>query len=148
MLLNDILSSISIAIREEFGTEYSIHKETVEQGLKEPCFLISSLKSNRRQELTCRHKMSTSFCIQYFPRLLNSKIECNDVSERLFNILEILKIKNDIKSDNIKFKIKGLNMNAEYVNDVLNFFVNYDVHLYKIEQYEKMQEIQERTDLK
>lgn len=148
MLLNDILSSISIAIREEFGTEYGIHKEIIEQGLKEPCFLISSLKSNRRQELKDRRKMSTSFCIQYFPRLLNSKIECNDISERLFNILEILKIKDDIKSDNIKFKIKGLNMNAEYVNNVLNFFVNYDIHLYTIEQHEKMKELKERTDLK
>ena len=42
-MINSIIEGISIAINTEFGERYTIYTESVEQGLKEPCFFISCL---------------------------------------------------------------------------------------------------------
>lgn len=133
-LTNKIISSISVSIRESFGKDYKIYKETVEQGLVEPCFLISNINTRKTQELTNRYFINNHFCIQYFPKSKNSKYECNEVSEKLYYILEYI----DVDS----LKIRGTNTNAEFDNDVLSFFINYNTFLYKNEIVETMQEKQ------
>lgn len=37
-MTNDIISAICKALYQVFGAEYKIYKESVEQGLEEPCF--------------------------------------------------------------------------------------------------------------
>lgn len=37
-MINKVIDGISKAINEEFGDEYNIYTEEIEQGLKEPCF--------------------------------------------------------------------------------------------------------------
>lgn len=44
-----------------------IYTETIEQGLKEPCFLISHLSASGKSEITNRMKVTNQFMIQYFP---------------------------------------------------------------------------------
>ena len=39
-MLNEIIKGISMALNAAFGDGYEIYQNDVEQGLKEPCFLI------------------------------------------------------------------------------------------------------------
>ncbi len=43
-MINKIVDGISKAINKEFGNNYEIYTDGVEQGLNEPCFSIVSLK--------------------------------------------------------------------------------------------------------
>jgi len=50
-MINNIITGISQKLDEEFnvnGDEYTIYTDGVEQGLKEPCFFIFSLKPSNR----------------------------------------------------------------------------------------------------
>lgn len=42
-MINSIIASISISLNAEFGDEYTTYTESVEQGLKEPCFFLSCI---------------------------------------------------------------------------------------------------------
>ena len=42
-MINSIIEAISIALNAEFGDDYTTYTEEQEQGLKEPCFFISTL---------------------------------------------------------------------------------------------------------
>ena len=42
-MINSIIDSIGISLNAEFGDKYTIYSESIEQGLKEPCFFISCL---------------------------------------------------------------------------------------------------------
>ena len=44
-MINSIIEGISIAINTEFEDVYTIYTESVEQGLKEPCFFIKQRDS-------------------------------------------------------------------------------------------------------
>ena len=43
-MINEVVDSIAISLFQEFGEEYSIYTDTVEQGLQEPCFLLQTLQ--------------------------------------------------------------------------------------------------------
>ena len=43
-MLNEIIKGISMALNAAFGDGYEIYQNDVEQGLKEPCFLIAVLQ--------------------------------------------------------------------------------------------------------
>ena len=43
-MINSIIEAISIALNAEFGDDYTTYTEEQEQGLKEPCFFISTLE--------------------------------------------------------------------------------------------------------
>ena len=42
-MINEIIDGISVAINTEFGDDYEIYTESIEQGLEEPCFSILCL---------------------------------------------------------------------------------------------------------
>lgn len=39
-MINSIIEGISISLNAEFGDNYTTYTESVEQGLKEPCFFV------------------------------------------------------------------------------------------------------------
>lgn len=39
-MINKIIDGISISLNAEFGDDYKIYTESIEQGLKEPCFRL------------------------------------------------------------------------------------------------------------
>ncbi len=124
MILGEIVAGISRAINSEFGDKYKIYAESVEQGLEEPCFFIQSLTNDFKQELGNRYYWENLFCIQFFPEdLHNPSGECCDVSQRLFLCLEYIMI--DGKP------LRGIKMNCKIIDEVLNFFVNYNVFVHK-----------------
>lgn len=141
-ITNNIISAISLEIRRHFGNNYKIYKETVEQGFQEPCFLISSLSTNSRRTTKEIRSLNINFCIQYFPDTKTPKNQqksnYNNVSEQLYSILELLEVDK-------KIKLVGYNMNANYIDDLLNFFVEFNINIYNIKKFEKMQILIERT---
>lgn len=125
--LNKIIDSISIAINDNFGDDYEIYTESVEQGLREPCFSIISLNATNNLFRGNKYFRRNQFCIQYFPSKNDKKYECNEILEELYDCLELIKL---IDSDKT---ILGTKMNGEIIDGVLNFFVNYDTYVYKVE---------------
>lgn len=118
-MTQDIIKAIAISLKNEFGADYSIYTENIEQGLKEPAFSIVLLTADNEQIVGGRYYRRANFDVHYFPQdKLNAKRECIDVAERLTLCLEII---NSV--DNIYHMIK---MNYEIVDGVLHFFVTYN----------------------
>ena len=131
-MIKAIIDALSIAINAEFGESYEIYTESVEQGLEEPCFSILCLNPKIDQKLGKRYFRTNMFCIHYFPKSDEKRSECHSVAERLFSALEYITITGDL--------CRGTEMHYEVVDNVLSFFVNYDMHVYKDEPVEFMME--------
>lgn len=141
-MINSIIEAISISINEEFGDGYETHMEEIKQGLKEPCFFITCLNPTTELFLGKRYFRTNQFCIQYFPETNEKQRECNGVAERMWQCLEYITIYGEDKP------IMGTKMKYEVVNGVLNFFVNYDCFIRKIEQQTPMESLQASTNVK
>ena len=140
-MINSIIESISIALNAEFGDEYTTYTESVEQGLHEPCFFVFCVNPTNRVFLGKRYFRENQFCIQYFPANKDrAKEECNTVAERLFSCLEYVTVTEDL--------VRGTKMKYEVVDGVLNFFVNYDLFVYKVVASDAMEEISENITVK
>ena len=122
-MINKIIDGSSIAINSCFGDECEIYTESVEQGFKEPCFSIVCLNPTIEQFLGSRYFRQNQFCIHYFPASSDKRTECYSVMEKLMNALEIIEVEGE--------KSRGTNMHAEIVDEMLHFFVNYDLFVYK-----------------
>lgn len=142
-MLNKIITGISQALDGEFNLEneeYIIYTEDVEQGLEEPCFFIFSLKPSSKQLTGNRYDRKYPFDIHYFPKSEDSNNEINEVTERLFTALEYISIDSGL--------IRGTSMNAEIVDNVLHFFINFNMIVKKeipkvpyMEELELMEEV-------
>lgn len=140
-MINSIIETISISLNAEFGNDYTTYTESVEQGLNEPCFFVSCINPTNRLFLGKRYFRENQFCIQYFPADKGRvKEECNAVAERLYFCLECIDVSGDL--------VRGTKMKYEVVDEVLNFFVNYDLFVYKAEKSEAMTEISEKVTVK
>ena len=122
-MINKIIDGISVAIGSEFGEPCEIYTESIEQGFTEPCFSILCLNPTIEQFLGERYFRTNQFCIHYFPSSGEKRSECLSVMEKLMTTLETIIVGGDL--------IRGTKMNGEIVDGVLNFFVNYDMFVYK-----------------
>lgn len=125
-MINKIIESISIALNKEFGDNYKIYPEKIEQGLQKPCFFVSCINPTKEQFLGKKYFRTNLFCIQYFPSTSNEKEEINAVLDRLYWCLEYITAREDDKP------IRGTKMHGETVDGVLSFFVNYDCFVYRV----------------
>lgn len=131
-MINQTISAISTAIFTEFGAEYEIYKESIEQGLQEPCFFIAPLTPTHTQFLGSRYYRTQPFCVQYFPSTDQQQAECNAVLERLWQCLEYITVGSDLA--------RGTAMSGEVVDGVLQFFVGYDTYVYKVADDQSLME--------
>lgn len=140
-MINEIIDGITIAISAEFGDDYEIYTENIEQGLTEPCFSVLCLNPTIEQFLGKRYFRTNQFCIHYFPSSDEKRFECNKVMERLFKCLEIIVVDGDL--------IRGTSFHAEYSEGVLNFFINYDLFVHRPEDDKsRMESFDFKTDMK
>lgn len=130
-MINKIIDGISEEINKEFGASYTIYTESIEQGLKEPCFSILCVNPTNNLFRDKKYFRKNLFCIQYFPKEKDKYSECMDVMERMFDCLDVIKVGEDLQ--------RGTSMHGEVVDQVLNFFVNYDMFIYKVESTEAME---------
>ena len=122
-MINKIIDAISMALAEEFGEGYEIYTESIEQGLTEPCFSIVCVNPDINQFFGSRYKRKNSFCIHFFPVSgTDKRSEGFEVSERIFNCLELLKFENS--------NIRGTNFRVEIDEEVFHFFIDYDLFVY------------------
>lgn len=141
-MINSITEAISIALNGEFGDEYRVYADNVEQGLEEPCFFVSCINPVSTPYPGKRYLRENLFCIQYFPKNRSrEKEECSEVAERLFLCLEWLTVEGD--------PVRGTKMRAETVDGVLNFFVNYNMFVRRQEESQpEMEKFTEKIMLK
>ena len=124
MNIQNIIDAIAEALFQEFGSDYEIYAEKIEQGLKEPCFLIRCLNPTNNKYLGRRYKRTNQFSIQYFPSSeTEAYTECVSVLERLFDCLEDVTVMDK--------PIHGVDLMGEVVDGVLTFTVNYDLFTLK-----------------
>lgn len=123
-MTNDIVSAVSRALYETFGGDYEVHKESIEQGLQEPCFLISALEATREQFLGRRYFRTNPVVIYYFPNQTTAlQYECAVVKDRLWDCLELIDV------DGVT--LRGTGMSGQVTDDVLAFYVSYNLFVRK-----------------
>lgn len=132
-MTGSIIEAISIALNAEFGDGYRVYPESVKQDLKEPCFFIFCLNPTHEQFLGKRYVEQNSFVIQYLPESRYQPLmECNATAERMKWCLEYITSQEDGRP------IRGTGMRYEVVDEVLNFFVDYDGFVIRVEPDERM----------
>ena len=140
-MINSIIEAISVALNGEFGDSYKTYTQDVKQGLKEPCFFVSCINPTHRLFRGKRYFKENQFCIQYFPQdKRQANEECNAVADRLFFCLEYVTVTGDL--------VRGPKMRSEIVDGVLNFFVNYDLFVYKRTEENPMEDISSSVSAK
>lgn len=147
-MINKIVDGISKAINKEFGNNYEIYTDGVEQGLNEPCFSIVSLKPTNNLFKQNKYYRTNPFCIHYFPSSKEKRTECQQIIEKLYLALEYIEIEETFNDNKIKSNVMGTEMNAEYDDGVLHFFVNYNMYVEKLEEKTPMDSYDYNTDVK
>lgn len=140
-MINSIIESIGISLNTEFGDGYTRYTEAAEADLNPPCFLISCVNAASRIFLGKRYFSENQFRVQYFPADKDrAGEECNAVAERLSSCLEYITVTGDL--------MRGMKMKYEVTDGVLNFFVNYDLFVYKTSASDAMEEISQNVTVK
>ena len=85
-MINKIIDAISISLNDEFGDDYKIYTESIEQGFKEPCFFINMITSQNVKFLGTKYLKENLFCIQYFPKNDDTNEECMSVLEKMYSL--------------------------------------------------------------
>lgn len=119
-MINNLIDGISIKLNQVFGDEVNIYSDNVKQGLEEPCFFIAVLSPSNKKLLGSRSFRDNPFDIHYFPKVIGDNLELNDVASKLYEALEYITLTNgDL--------IRGSKMSYQTVDDVLHFFVNFNM---------------------
>ena len=79
-----------MALNAAFGDGYEIYQNDVEQGLKEPCFLIAVLQPEITPMLGRRFIKRNPFDIQYFPTNPRNNAEMFTVAETMMEALDFI----------------------------------------------------------
>lgn len=133
-MVEKIVKSIAQTLEEAFGEDYTIYTDFVEQGFHTPCFCIQMINSTNDKGLEKRYQRSYFFDLLYFSQEEHTTSELNQVSEKLYQCMEWIKIDQS--------GIWGTGMNHHIEEDVLHFFVTYKPRVVLVsskEEYEKME---------
>jgi hypothetical protein len=121
-MLNEIIKGISMALNAAFGDGYEIYQNDVEQGLKEPCFLIAVLKPDISPLQKNRFMNRNPLDVHYFPTSGRNNAELFTMAGDLMECLEFITLPNgDV--------LHGTSMSYEVEDGVLHFFVNFNLTL-------------------
>lgn len=142
-MLSDIVNGISKKLNDIFGDGCEIYSENVKQGLGPHSFFIKPLPVTNKPLLGKRAQRTYSFVVSYFPDMESMEIneKMAQVSEQLFDGLEYIKL---LSGETIR----GLDMQAEIVDDVLHFSIKYNVFVYKDDRIEVMIDLNAKVGTK
>lgn len=140
MKVSNIIDGILQALREEFGEGYTLYTESVEQGLKEPCFFVMCINPQINLFRGVRYFVENQFAISYFPSTKFPKAEINDVTERLYSCLEYITANGDL--------LMSRNLSNAIEDNVLHFFVNYNYFSYTPKEETPMEEYTLDTEVR
>lgn len=126
-----------------FTPEIHVYDESVEQGLKQPCFFVLLMESSQAREIDRRYRRTNSFDVHYFPDrdAAAPREACEMMAERLYSEIEYIR--------GSEGGYRGTGMRHEIVDGVLHFFVQYNYHVLRERDPEiKMQTMTERSGIK
>ena len=119
-MLNEIIKGISMALNTAFGDRYEIFQNDIEQGLEKHGFFIQVLKPELSPLLGRRSMKRNPFDVMYFPTAPGNNAEMFTVAETLMEALDFITLPNgDL--------LHGTSVNYEVVDNVLHYFVNYNL---------------------
>lgn len=133
-MINNIVGGISHELSRIFDDRYEIYADDVEQGLNEPCFLITALINQKTELSHARSRRERSYMIQFFPEnSLNKRSRCTEIGDILLNEFGCIPFLNE--------KLRCTELQYEIVDNILNFSMNVNTVVTLIEDIEKMKEI-------
>ena len=138
-MVNKIISGISTALYNEFGEGYEIYTQQIEQGLQQPCFLITSLSPSYSLFRGKRYRFQDTISVQYFPLWIGDCLELNDILCRMFSCLEYITVDGDL--------VRGSNMRGEQTDEILTFKMNFDLFLYDFTKETGMEGLEQKTNI-
>lgn len=124
-MLNKLVNGIVDAIQTQFGDEYPVYREEVEQKLTEPCFSVRIIKPIIQPMIEDRFLRKNLVAIHYFPRQYGDYAEINSVFETLFSILEYITVDG--------YFTRGTNADPRIEDGVGIFLINFDFFVYRTE---------------
>lgn len=137
-----IVKGIVEKLYENYNKEqYKVYTEQIKQGFKEPCFFVLLVNPTNQNLLNKQRRRSNTFDIHYFPKNENDYEDVYTKIDELFEALEFIEIEG-------LGKIRGREMESEFKNGVLHFFVNYSVFVEKADSYENMEDIEIKQRVK
>lgn len=120
-----IQDGISEQLYKCFGEQYEIYPEEVKQGLKKPCFFIKLIKPSFTKERDEIYYAENLYCVHFFPENTKEpKAECYATLDRLYMALELIEINGN--------PVRGIGMNGEIHDEILQFHVNYNVFVRRV----------------
>lgn len=124
-MVEKIIKAISKTLNQVFGDDFEIYfSKDVQQGLKEPCFIIALMGSSQIKRVGQRYYQANSFAVRYFPRIKGGNTEMMGVATQLYDALEFVQL---LDGD----LVQGTAMNYSIQEGVLHFLVDYNVFLKK-----------------
>lgn len=136
-----MIEAIALKLEQDFGSAVAVYKESIEQGMTEPCFFVSLNSFSQKQITGKRYYREQRFTIKYVPRTVNKNAEICDAADRLYDTLESVTMGSDL--------FRGSKMNCEVIDGTLHFYVNYNFYVYKETQAdEPMENVSVESGLK
>ncbi len=123
-MINSIINAITSNIFNEFGENFEIYTEQVEQGFLKPCFFVSFENSKIKRIIGNRFLQENKFCVKFFPEDSKENYDASNFATKLMVALEFITLQDNTTLGGVDFEFfldKG----------VLNFFVNYNTHFYQ-----------------
>lgn len=130
MTTQEIIDGLSLWLSNLFGDDYEIYDTNVEQGLKEPCFLITAHNVTSEKFLNRRERRVIPITVQFFAvKGNNEKLILRNTADKVMDNIHVIKLDNECsvlvnsKEYNITDDILNINltfgvmMNAEYQRD-------------------------------
>ena len=118
-MMDKIINGIVNQIRQIYDeSKYEIYTESVEQGLKEPCFSILCLSPHIEHIVGTRYKRTLPFIIRYWSDSEETYADELNVSENLEYLLKGITVDG--------FVMHGKNILGQIVDGVLQFQVTYE----------------------
>ncbi|MFB6364249.1 DUF6838 family protein [Paenibacillus elgii] len=120
--MEEILNGITKRLSDLFPA-MNFYTERIEQGFTEPAFFVLQIGSSQQRGINRRYIRSAMFDIHFYPDRDSTELkrECERVRDQLYENMEY------IKWDGTTYR--GTGMRAEIIDDVLHFFMTFEVHM-------------------
>lgn len=143
MVINSVITGISLKIKELFGDTYYVYDSAVKQGMKKPCFFINFLDGEESRQIGLEVKSyldTLHFDITGFA-VNDDRASLNNMADKLY-YLEYITLNDGtlLRADSSKPKIQ---------DNELHFFIDYKIFINKKDsENTRMSEINHNEEVK
>ena len=144
MEISNIIDGISIKLDDVF-TDATIYVGKVPQNFVEPCFVIKMIDFPYTRRMDQRWLVQPTFNIMYFPSKDGTEMECNDVSLKIQQNMDIIELVDETPmiSRNARTQI----VEGEEGDVIGHNFMRFDFIIQKLPDVPFMEQLQHYTNL-